>query len=354
MTIKRNFLKLHRWVSLAALVFWFVQALTGVLIIFHWEMNDASLAGDHHPVDLIAIEKTVEELEAASPDHHVTSIWTSASGSDRFDISVDAQPSFVVRVDGAGNILRTRYDGERFSNGGWVDTLVVLHHNLLGGDVGSWIVGLSGLLLLSNLLMGLFIAWPAKGQWRRAIFPSVKGGKAAHRYVWHRALGLWVALPAIATISAGIMLVFGETTTKVVNPAPVEAEAVLPDGRPLIGLAQATASAKGAFPDAALSGISFPSNDNASYRFRLLQSDEVRRAYGTTTVYVNALDGSIIASFDALEASNGRAFVDGIFPFHTGEFGGLWGRIANMAIGLWLMVMIVLGIQLWWSRRGRA
>src|SRR3546814_1895563 len=75
--------------------------------------------------------------------------------------------------------------------------LVGLHPDLLGAW-GSWIVSISGLLLCSNLLLGLIAAWPRRGTWRTALLPIRKGPAAARLYSWHRAVGLWAVLPAFA------------------------------------------------------------------------------------------------------------------------------------------------------------
>ena len=56
----------------------------------------------------------------------------------------------------------------------------------------------------------------------------------------------------------------------------------------------------------------------------------------------------------ASRAAPGRAFVDGLLPFHTGEMGGLAGRIAVAAIGVWLVTMTIVGVLLWAARRRRA
>jgi hypothetical protein len=61
-TLRRSILKLHRWLSLGAALFWLLQALTGVLIVFHWEITDAGITGSHRPTDLAAIEQRIGAL----------------------------------------------------------------------------------------------------------------------------------------------------------------------------------------------------------------------------------------------------------------------------------------------------
>ena len=346
----------HRWLSLAAATFWLLQAATGLFAVFHWELDDATVAGEPRALDLEALERRAAELAAGAPGRRIDAIWSSAGVADRFDIFLVATPpdrDRVVRVDGAGSVLRTRLAGERIAHGGLVDSLVLLHQSLLAGDTGRTIVGVSGCLLLSNLLLGALLAWPRAGTWRRALRPVATGAGAAKLYSWHRALGLWAMLPAACLVTAGVLLAFEDGTDRLVHPAPVDPPALaMPAGdQPSTGMAEAGRRALARYPGAALSGIGFPSPDSAWWAIRLRQPGELRRAYGKTRVYVSALDGAIGADFDALAAPPARRFVDSLFAFHTGEMGGLAGRLAVLGIGLWLLTMNVLGIRLWWARR---
>lgn len=362
MRLRSTVVVAHRWASLVAALFWLLQALTGLVAVFHWQIDDATLAGEVRPLDLDAIERRAAELAAPGSGLHVDSIWSTAGVANRFDIFIAAEPSAdggsgalgrVVRVDGAGNVLRVRLDGERFASGGLVDTLVQLHQSLYAGGTGRWIVGGSGLLLLTNLVLGAVLAWPRRGQWWRALWPAATVTGAARTYAWHRALGLWASLPAACLVAAGVLLALEGLTERLVAPATVEPPALaLPAGAvPDVGMVAAAQAALARFPGAALSGIGFPSPDSAWWAIRLRQPGELRRAYGKTRVFVSALDGTNVVEFDALRATPGRRFVDSLFSFHTGEMGGLAGRLAALGIGLWLVAMNLLGIRLWAARR---
>lgn len=354
MTLRQTALRFHRWLSLSLLAFWAVQALTGVLIVFHWEMDDALVPGGATGIDPAAIERRIEALTPDGSGSSVGSVWESGGVPGRFDLYLDGPDgASVVRIDGTGKVLRELADGEMLAQGGWIDTLVVVHHNLLAGETGSWIVGISGAVLLSNLLLGLVLAWPRRGQWRSVLFPRRGGaGSVASTYSWHRALGLWVAAPALLTVAAGTMLVFSGAAETIVKPPTVEAPGSEGMGEQDIGFARAVVAAQQAFPGTRLSGVNLPSEDTRFYKVRLLQPGESRRVYGTTTVFVRADNGLVAARHDALADGPARSFVDGLFPFHTGEMGGLAGRLAVVAIGLWLLTMICLGLTLW-RRRSR-
>lgn len=355
MSARAAVLSFHRWLSLAIVALWTLQAATGMFAVFHWEIDDATIAGEHRPTDLRAIERTLALLTAPGAGRSVESVWTSAGAPDRWDVEIAAEPperGLVVRVDGNGNVLRTRPEGERFAAGGIVDTLVSLHYTLLAGQTGRWIIGVSGILLLTNLLFGVMAAWPRRGQWRRTLRPPFAGDRPAGLYAWHRTLGLWLALPAMVLVSAGILLAFEHELEEALPIPAVQAPAERPEGRLRVGMADAVEAALARHPDSFLSAVvSFPDAEEPIWTLRLRQPSELRRAYGKTVVYVSAVDGSILADFDALEAPTGRRFVNALFPLHTGEMGGIPGRIAVLLVGAWLLTMIVLGVRLWLSRR---
>ncbi|MDB5584728.1 MAG: PepSY protein [Bradyrhizobium sp.] len=339
--------RLHRWLGMAAAVFWMIQAVTGVLIVFHWEIDDATLGGRHAATDLPQIGARVAALAPAGSGRTIESIWTSAGFADRYDVTVNQGngTSRVVRIAGDGSVLRDRWDDAApFS-----DVLVGIHQTLLWGEAGSWIVGTTGTLLLTNLIFGLIAAWPKRRAWRRAVVPIRKAPAIAKTYSWHRAVGLWGALPAILLVTAGVMLAFKDGTARLLGAAPVAVSAL--PGSPRIGIAAAVASAERALPGSSLTAITtMPSEANAIYRVRLLAPDEFRRAFGTSTVDVDAVSGRVLHVRRATEASAAAMFMDILYAVHTGEIAGTVGRLLVMSIGAWLATMIALGTLLWQRR----
>lgn len=347
-SLRSSLLWLHRWLSVGAALFWIIQALTGLLIAFHWELEDRSVSRLQRPTNWAAIERRMLALAPTGADRSVTSIWTTAGLPDRYDITVSGASGAktAVRVAGDGTILRTRDRSER---GIW-GTLVSIHQTLLAGDIGSWIVGVSGILLLTNLLSGLVLAWP-KRMWRRAVVPVRSGPPAARLYSWHRAVGLWAVVPAIALVSAGVMLTFKDGVAAAIGVEPVEVSPAPADGRPFIPFSVAVRTAQSVIPGSRFTAAMLPTPENATYRFRMLAPCEVRRAYGTTVVFVDAVTGRTRGVFPACEAPWPRAFIDGLYAFHTGEMGGLFGRLMLLATGTWLLTMTTVGLLLWQRRR---
>ena len=348
MTVRRTVLRLHRWVALPAAAFWLLQAATGVAIVFHWELEDATFPGAHRATDLDALQARLTALAPAGSQRRVVSLWTTAGFADRYKITL-AGPTgerTVVRVAGDGTILDQRDNRARTP----MDTVVSLHQTLLGGDTGRWIVEASGVLLLVSLCLGVANAWPRRGGWRLAFTPPSAPSATAQVFGWHRALGLWLAVPAMVLAGAGSLLVFEDNLRALVGGQPVKIAPLPPTG-PAVPFETAAHAALAAAPHSRLTMVAWPTSHDATYRVRLLAPGELRRAYGLTTVFIDANSGRVRQVVPAGAGPVERRFVDLLYAVHTGEAEGLAGRLANLAIGLWLITMIGLGIALWARRR---
>lgn len=346
-SLRRTLLKLHRWLSLGAAIFWLLQAVTGILIVFHWEITDAGIAGAHRPTDLTAIERRIAAIAPRDSGVTVKSVWTAAGYADRYNIIVEdaGGNGRTVRVAGDGTELRTTREGETTLMG----FLVGFHHDLLG-SWGSWIVAISGVLLCSNLVLGLIAAWPKRGTWRLALRPATRGPAAARLYTWHRAVGLWAVIPALVIAATGTLLKFEDGVGGLIGAESVSLPANPPVGEP-VGFATAARAALAAIPGSSLTAVTWPKPDNATFTIRVRAPGEIRRAYGGSVVLVDANSGAVRGAFPIARAEPARAFMSALFPIHTGEAGGVVGRFLSVAIGLWLVTMIVAGTLLWFRRR---
>jgi uncharacterized iron-regulated membrane protein len=345
MTLK----KAHRVLGLCAAAFWLVQALTGVLLTFRQEIDNATLSGPVSPVMTAALGQRIEALQRSGG--RVSSLWVADFAADRFDLRyVDsAGAERLMRVDGAGRVLRDGLENAPVGNGGFFRTLTLIHTSLLAGATGEWLIAISGVLLISNIVLGLKLGWPRPGKWKQALTVRRAGNPAARLYGMHRAVGLWIAMPLLLVFLAGVALRFDdniESALGLERPPPGEApvgSGVTPSRALDLVLAR--------YPGATLTNLSMPTPANAWYRVRVHAPGEVHRMYGTTTVFVSAANGMILREYPAASASLGRSFFDLIYPLHTGELGGLAGRLLLLVLGILLLTMGVFGISLWSARR---
>jgi uncharacterized iron-regulated membrane protein len=345
---------LHRQFGLFVAVFWLVQALTGVLLTFRHELDNASLSpsmgADPASADTAALGERIEAIQRGNGK--VSSLWVASFGVNRFDVYyADASGTDrIMRVDGAGRVLRDAPESERLANGGFYRTLTDIHTTLLSGDVGRWIIAISGIALLTNIVFGLKLAWPRARAWRQVLIPQPVRNPTARLYGLHRAIGLWIGVPMLILVLAGVALRFDDDVEQalgVVRPEPTGA----PTGKVGISPARALDMALARYPGSTVTALSLPEEQKPWYRVRLNARGEVHRLYGTTTLFLSAVNGAVLLEYPASAAPFARWAYDLLYPLHTGEVGALPGRLLVVALGLLLMTSGIFGILLWFKRR---
>lgn len=351
LSARKTAVRLHRWLGLGAAVIWLVQALTGMLLAFHFEAEDALLTTRHQATDLAAIEQRLERFADAGGDAKVDWVWTTAGLADRYIISLAGADGVArkVYIDGGGEILRDR-PADAYS---FLGLMREVHLTLVAGTTGHWILAVTGLLLVTNLVFGLIAAWPQRGGWRQALTPRGRRGSAAGLHSWHRAIGLWAAAPALVIAGTGTLMLFEEQVRGLVGATEVSLPANPSIGKP-VGFAAAVRASVTAIPGSRFVGTTLPSSQDASYYAWVRAPGELYRGgYGSSLVIVDANDGRVRGAWPASDANAAQALVASFYPLHTGESLGLAGRILTLAIGAWLAVIICLGLLLWWRKRAR-
>jgi len=354
MTVRR----VHQLLGLSIAALWLIQIVTGVLLTFRMEIDNTLMGGTDAPLQVESMDQRIQSIQSAGGT--VSSVWVTNFAATRFDVlySDAAHHERKMRVDGAGRILRDGPGDSRLVNGGFFETLTDIHTTLLVGAPGKWIIAISGLLLLSNLVLGLKLAWPQRGYWLKSLVLRTSRSAAANFYGLHRTLGLYIVFPLLVLVIAGIALCFDddlETALHVVRDPPVISEAVLPGvaapglaGPELkIAPARALTLALARFPGASLTALSMPTQEEPWYRVKLHIPGEVSRMYGLTAVYLSAKDGTVLREYSAAAASPTRLALDWIYPVHTAEAGGVVARVLLVCMGLALLTMGYLGIRLW-------
>src|SRR6202042_1815478 len=138
-------------------------ALTGVLLVFHWELDDLSLNRTARALNVGKLGNSIDAMIASRQFGTPTGVYWSAGQAGRFDIIVQQDDkSDVLRVDGEGSVLRRRPWNHDFGHIGPFQIATYLHQTLFAHDAGKWFLGGSGLLLLSNIVLGLKLAWPRR------------------------------------------------------------------------------------------------------------------------------------------------------------------------------------------------
>ncbi|MEM8683764.1 MAG: PepSY-associated TM helix domain-containing protein [Pseudomonadota bacterium] len=351
--------KLHKYISLTLVAVWLVQAITGVSNVFYRELDAALLSGftaASPSFDESRWAAKIDELRHARQPARLSSVYASGGSAHEFDVFLHTADDglHVLRVNREGRVLREQPWAVNVSRSGVLLSMRLLHETLLIGSNALVFIGLSGIFLLSNLLLGIRQAWQRRGQWWGALSARSAARGDLRLLAWHRAAGSWLAIPLIVVVGSGVGVAFTDQLEALAGP-PTPGIQYVPDdvigtsGR--ISLAKALAEARTLYPDAKLSIISMPSLDRPYYDFRFVQAHELRRVFGKTSVAVDALTGNILADFDQRDRPAANRFIDALYATHTGEIGGLAGRLIVFSSGVGLTVLMVFGLSLWWSRR---
>jgi uncharacterized iron-regulated membrane protein len=363
--MKRTVRLAHKYLSLTMAALWLLQAVTGALLVFHWELDDSGVPGSQQPLNPHKLNAALVQLETTRPGQHVTAVYTSGGLPGRFDVVISNANGArdALRVDGEGTVLRERPWDHDYAHIGAFQIATYLHQTLFLHTTGNWIIGLSGILLFSNICLGLYQAWPRAGQWIRALSPFSQGSSAGRQvppwyrtYHWHRALGLMIAPFVLLLVLAGVVRAFDAplgSRFEAARPPPTAISAT-----PLLRLqpptlANVISSALALYPGSNLAGVEYPDSDSPWFAVRVTQVNDVRRYFGTTIVYISNRDGRVLANYDARSMPPSVRVWDAIYALHTGEIAGVPGRCLALLVGVSLSVLIGLGVSLYFLRRVR-
>jgi uncharacterized iron-regulated membrane protein len=335
-----------RWLGLASAAIWMLMAVTGMMLSYSFEINDSLISSAKAPTDLAAIEKRMSDIKAEGGKANVNWIWSTAGLPGRFLLNFTNSKGEVrmARIAGDGSILKETGETE-FT---FLEKVRDVHLTLAGGKTGEWILTITGLLLLGNLVLAFFQALRRNGVWAAAIKPVANEDRVRS---WYRSLSLWGAVPAFVVVLAAITVHFEHSIEGPIGAPPIKPPAIAATGDP-IGFAAAAHAAEAAIPGSRFVGGPMATTDNASYNLWVNQPGEFFRpeGYGGSLVSVNANDGSIRGSWPLQQASTAYKAIALPYPVHTGEIAGPIGRVLVLLTGLWLLVWSALRLRLLWRR----
>lgn len=368
--------KLHLYIGLVFGLLFILLGLTGTVISWRDEIDKwlnpdllEAASATRIPVGAATVESVTAKLMAdpqygkpnllmlPTNEHDVFVAWYPIKGPE-------AGPgrSRQVMIDP----ITLAVKGERFwgvpglSRQQLMPTVFHLHRYLLSGETGKTIIGVTGMMLFISVVLGIVLWWPKLT--RRALKQSVRithgGSWSRFIYTFHRAGGIFVA-PVLATIAfSGWYLNLPKWVTPIigsvmtVSPPAKHHSDTPPPGTHAITPAQAMTAAQKQFPGALVTRVSLPRKPGDAYEVRLRQDGEVRADSGATRLWLDAYTGRPLGVRDPRAAPSGDTFINWLFPLHTGEAFGTFGRAFITVFGLIPLAFAVTGVLIWWKRRG--
>ena len=354
--MRRTLVTIHLWLGLIVGLFWAIQGLTGAALMFHREMDRWSIPAPA-PGPMASIDRIVEVAKART-GAEVISVGIADARADLLNVQYRSGGPRQLQLDAStARAVRDRSNDPTTPLSGspwrWV---YLVHETLLLHDKGETLIGVSGVLLFSTLILGLWIGWPRLRHWRQALRWTRWRSTRAKLFGWHRLAGIAAGALLVMTVPGGIWTTFAADLRPALavatdfqmpyKPQPVDALGTVIDPQ------QALDAARTVFPQATFVRISMPTPKAPAYVVRFRQPDELRWS-GVTTVTIDAATGRTLAVYDPAKAPLANRITDAAFPLHTGEIAGLGGRIAVMLAGLSLPALFVTGVWSWLRRKRR-
>lgn len=353
---------LHLWLGLTIGALFVLLGLTGSALVFYVE------------IDALINPPMRVEAPPAAPDWRspvwdrafatVTARWPHHHGEWRFE-ATDAVAVIPARYsDSTGHHAQRMMvwlspDGrEVVRQDRWGDYpmtwLYDLHMHLLAGDVGSKVVGWSGMAMLALLMSGLWAWWP-RGSLRKAL--ALKRRAVAQRRLRdiHKLAGLWSVVFLIVVTATGVMLALPDERDWVLSRslAPIDTPVrprSAPDGRPALPLSAVLAAAHRAVPGARLVWIEIPGDPRATIRLRVRVPGDPSPRFPRSYIHVDRFSGRVVAFVDYRRSGASNTVGTWLHPLHDGAIGGLPGRILLFILGFVPALLFVTGL-LHWHRR---
>jgi len=352
MSLRRLWLKLHRWLALTLGVLLAFVALLGAALtvakpLDRWTYPQLFSAGSTAPLGAQRLEQVRQarvaefgrdtSLTFRPPREAGETLWVIVRGAWHGTVYVD--PS-------SGREL-----GRRGEHEGLYNLLFELHSSLLMEDAGKAVLASLALVYLVLLASGLVLWWPThwSGAWRI----ELRRGARRALFDLHRAggslLGVFVAVSVVTgaymawrPLSAAVTAVAGADALR---PPPVLGGATaLP-----MALDDAVRRARALFPGAMVGYVQV-AGERKPVRVRLKLADDPH-PNGLTSVWLHPASGEVLRvdRWSALDPG-ARAYTV-IYPLHTGELGGVLHTVLNALLGLVLVGFAASGVWLWWQRR---
>lgn len=220
---------------------------------------------------------------------------------------------------------------------------------------GNHLLSSGSVLLMLSVLVGYYLWWASRGNWRSAF--TIKRGAQRTRlhYALHKVVGacagglllvsLFTAIslyePWTQAIVSGVNLLLPVTGLDAPPPASMSIE-----GQKPITVGRVIEIIKTTLPSGRPVSLEFPVDEQGTYMVTVDTG-----AVWKSQVSIDQYNGAVVRVQGPQAASVGDHVLGWLFPLHTGQAFGLPGRIVLVILGVSPTCLYVTGFFLWWRKR---
>ena len=224
MKIPRVIFNFYLYVGLGAGLFLVLSGLTGSMIVFreeleellHPELMETVVRGERVPVQTV-----LNAVKQVYPQDKLLFMRMPRTPQQTYLLKMNGPNDLFVYADPyTGMVLGAHRQEDTFI--GWI---ALIHAELLIGERGKTMLGISALLLICMAVTGLFLWWPSSGEERNGRARKIlRGFKINWAAPWkkvvfdtHRAIGIYTSLFLLIVAFTGVSLVFNKTIAELTN-----------------------------------------------------------------------------------------------------------------------------------------
>lgn len=356
--MKKITYKIHKWAGVTLGVILFLLAISGVGITFRGELLPRFYpdlfqipAGKSYASLPVLYESALKHV---GDKGSITNIYSSHEKDEAWIILYrspkDLFPTMLTIDPFDGEIV-----GEMSMIKNFFAIMLFMHANLFLGKIGSYLVGLMGLILVFFILSGIYIWLPHRdvgSRFKKTLsFNSFKSSQKTHHL-----LGIVFTLPLLISAITGFLTVFDLSyyLMRAVRNEPHRVEEMERKSLCTIEEQQNVLKSLPANTPEKLISVHFCTNKNGLMKVSsgLIDQDFLE---GYERVVIDPKNLETLQTFNSAKDPSSwnikRLFM---FPVHTGEYFGTFGKAVNLLTGLGLMIIFISGCKLFYQRRKRS
>lgn len=369
---RKLWLQVHLWLGLSLGLFLALIGLTGAVLVFSHEIDQALNPKLYQTSTPFGTTKTLDEI-IATAKKAAPSGWGSVSfelpdqsnGNYVFSFyyptlspAPEQAKSITMGIDPfTAGLTDTRvfYHGSNPLKHSFTGFLFKLHYSLLLGETGSVFIGILAVLFLISALSGLILCWPLTGRWQRVLLIKRHSSVERFNHDLHQTAGFYSLIVLLALLISGLYFNLPAQFSWLVerfSPLTPEPQLQISSGITPVKLETALKEARKAYPG----GIPhyFALNNDALGVFTACYKDvpELQRyVVADRCLVLNKVTGELVQVKDATHGSAGDLFMQWQWPLHSGKAFGWTGRILVFITGLICPLLFVTGVIRWLQKQ---